>query len=308
MQKRSLPHRLLRLLVPPVLVAASLAAGAARDYNVELILFKYTRSDGFAAEHWPTTWPVPDTGEALDLDRPPRESFRRLHAEERSIAAIADLLGKSDRYEVLVYEAWRQPGLDKDKAVDILIQAGQKYEKRSPAAPVFDDANEEEDGQTVETLLLRRGDVEPAFAQSASRRPDDGPLTDTYRRISAGSQADPERTVYELEGTVTVVLSRFLHIYADLLYRQPVTLSPVRESEPDDKPVADETTASAPELGVHQNAAPRYRVRAAGDNEAFDTLHGVHIHQHRRMRSEELHHLDHPLLGVIVKVTPAKDD
>lgn len=61
-----------------------------------------------------------------------------------------------------------------------------------------------------------------------------------------------------LEGTVTVALGRYLHIYSDLIYRP-------------------------------QPGASSYRI---------DT--------NRRMRSRELHYVDHPLVGMLVLATPYK--
>jgi hypothetical protein len=36
--------------------------------------------------------------------------------------------------------------------------------------------------------------------------------------------------------------------------------------------------------------------------------HAVQMQQSRRMRSEEVHYLDHPLLGVVVKLTPLEPE
>lgn len=59
-----------------------------------------------------------------------------------------------------------------------------------------------------------------------------------------------------LDGTITVTLSRFLHVYTDMQY------SGAGLSEP------------------------------------------VQIKAHRRMRSRELHYIDHPLIGMIISITP----
>lgn len=78
--------------------------------------------------------------------------------------------------------------------------------------------------------------------------------------------------VNELDGTVTVVLGRYLHVYTDLAYRRPFNLR------------AD-TTA---------NALGRDRVLA-----------DFKLKTHRKMRSKELHYIDHPLLGILVEIRPA---
>lgn len=285
------------LLTVLALTLAAAAAHAEQHYDIELILFKYSRNEHFSSENWPKQWPIPDTAEALDLDRISgeyRDRFQTLDNDRRTLDGIVSSLDQSSRYEILAYKAWRQPGLDKDKAVDILIQSGDRYERQRRATLFGDNRT------TQGTLFLRPGEI----GESLSRL-DAGagqPLTEQYRRVSDNSQVDPADLVYELEGTVKVIRSRFLHIYTDLLLMQPVQLEPV-ESDASGK---HESAGSAvPETAsTQQESAPRYRVIPAGDNESFTTLQGIHIDLHRRMRSEEMHHLDHPLLGAIVKATP----
>ena len=74
--------------------------------------------------------------------------------------------------------------------------------------------------------------------------------------------------VNELDGTIKVVLGRYLHVYTDLAYRKPYTVS--------------------------ANALGRDRVLA-----------DFAIKTHRKMRSKQLHYLDHPLLGILVEIRPA---
>jgi len=79
-------------------------------------------------------------------------------------------------------------------------------------------------------------------------------------------------TVFEqFDGTVTLGKGRYLHIDTDLVYRQPETVS------------------------VHD--------AATGAQTSRKTLHQYRVRSHRRMRSGELHYLDHPLLGILVLVT-----
>lgn len=73
-------------------------------------------------------------------------------------------------------------------------------------------------------------------------------------------------------GTLKLVLSRYLHINTDLIYREPQSDS-----------------SSQPEL-AELSFEPRYQA--------------YHLKQSRRMRSRELHYLDHPLFGMAIMVTP----
>ena len=77
-------------------------------------------------------------------------------------------------------------------------------------------------------------------------------------------------------GTVKLHLSRFLHVTVDLLYRAPPAPPPIQAA-----PVAD---------GVLRELTlpPRYALRTQ-----------------RRVRSGEVHYLDHPAIGLLVVVRPA---
>lgn len=78
-----------------------------------------------------------------------------------------------------------------------------------------------------------------------------------------------------VDGTVLLYASRFLHLEADLLYYRG-------RSE-----------------GASPGAAP-----APGEDGAGDGFPAVfRLTQKRRMRLDELHYLDHPLIGVLVRVT-----
>ncbi len=130
-----------------------------------------------------------------------------------------------------------------------------------------------------------------------------------------------------LQGSVKLYLSRYLHIETDLWlntrgdylpgqWQMPAPpLGPpslIVEEPPDEDPdpmaigwpatgsdgfpVADEImpTPGAPdpqEIGIE--TGPRYPFR-----------HAVLMQQKRRMRSTEVHYLDHPLIGVVVTLTP----
>ena len=74
--------------------------------------------------------------------------------------------------------------------------------------------------------------------------------------------------VNELDGTVKVVLGRYLHVYTNLAYRRPYTVS--------------------------ANALGREYVLA-----------DFPIKTHRKMRSKQLHYIDHPMLGILVEIRPA---
>ncbi len=78
--------------------------------------------------------------------------------------------------------------------------------------------------------------------------------------------------VNELDGTVKVVLGRYLHVYTDLVYRRPFNVRADAEHNP---------------LGRDH------------------VLADFKLKTHRKMRSKELHYIDHPLLGILIEIRPA---
>lgn len=80
-----------------------------------------------------------------------------------------------------------------------------------------------------------------------------------------------DQPLNELDGTVKVVLGRYLHVYTDLVYRQPASVD------------------STPDASGHSPILADFAVKT-----------------HRKMRSKELHYLDHPLLGILVEIRPVE--
>lgn len=106
-------------------------------------------------------------------------------------------------------------------------------------------------------------------------------------RIAGGwpqtALSSPHRSgsaVHYVDGTFRLYRRRYLHVLADLvLYRF--------------EPLAFSSQAQRPAFpGEEQTAAPAQPVAR------------FRLSEHRRMRSKELHYLDHPVFGLLVQITP----
>lgn len=94
-----------------------------------------------------------------------------------------------------------------------------------------------------------------------------------------------------ISGKVKVVLARYLHFYSELEY----------ERQNDNN---DEIDASADVVSIIDTEA--YRI---DDNRNIELkpANDIYILQnHRRMRSKELHYIDHPLVGVLIQINPVE--
>ena len=94
---------------------------------------------------------------------------------------------------------------------------------------------------------------------------------------------------FELEGTLSVRRTRFLHVETDLwLTRFEATGSLADPFQ--DHPIAKIYPALILAAARGQSHEPSYR---------------YHLAQQRRLRSNEVHYLDHPQFGVIIEIRPA---
>ena len=106
---------------------------------------------------------------------------------------------------------------------------------------------------------------------------------------------------FELQGTLTLGVSRFLHVQTDLWLSEFTTNSyqdspygillppePREEAE-----MANRTRESEAPESDDEVAEPAYQVNQV-----------ITLRQKRRMRSGELHYLDHPRLAALIKITP----
>ncbi len=90
----------------------------------------------------------------------------------------------------------------------------------------------------------------------------------------------------ELDGWVRLSRARYLHLDVDLLLR--AVDAPV---EPVPPPTGSGVVATTADTATEMALAPERPV-------------GYRMHQSRRMRSKEIHYIDHPTIGIIALATP----
>ena len=89
--------------------------------------------------------------------------------------------------------------------------------------------------------------------------------------------AEPTNTIGNLQGVIKIVLSRYLHTDVELVYKKKADTDLVNRFDAD------------------------YLENRAGKSNVY------YLKQNRRMRSKELHYIDHPVIGVLLKITPSKN-
>jgi len=114
--------------------------------------------------------------------------------------------------------------------------------------------------------------------------------------VQAGQRYDDR---FEVEGSLSLTRSRFLHLHTNLWY----TVFEPRSGESKPFPRGFQSSLSAEILSQHPELVKVERER--GQHFAAKT----HLmFQSRRMRSDELHYIDHPLFGIVVRINRFKPE
>ncbi|WP_373079426.1 CsiV family protein [Zhongshania sp.] len=118
---------------------------------------------------------------------------------------------------------------------------------------------------------------------------------------------------YELEGYIRIAVERYLHLDTNLWLARfgshagnyYLPQQPQSYDEPEEPaPLVDEAFENSPEYLQFKQQNPGFQPSASPQQEADYPIEQIVVmKQQRRMRSDELHFIDHPKFGVIVKVT-----
>lgn len=228
--------------------ASTALAEDTRYYDVEIIIFKNLSESAHQSEIWHETIEQKLPEVIIKIGDPypgpippefdPKLTFKPLKQNEYRLRKEAKAIESSETRQLLLHTAWRQPGLDKEKAIAIHI----------------DKTLEQDQEQNQSTH-----DTAPLYNSSLGSYYPDNNTTRT--------------STNKLEGFIKIILSRYLHVDANLQYKTLQYKTPTSFFITED----------------------------------FDSLTQPIIYrlkQTRRMRSKELHYLDHPILGMLTLITP----
>ena len=302
MPNRLRAHCVLPLICAALLLPAYSEAQTEPWYQVELIVFSHPA--GSAAEQWDATPDLiyPETSHLLtDEVRLPAASTSReqaapaassqptaftiLPSNQRALRNKAAAIQRSSRYQILFHEAWNQPMTDQANALPIILDRSgdggawpelQGTIKLYVARYLYLETN---------LWLNTRGEY-----LSGSWRMPAPPLGPSSRSFEALALLEEPASGLEFE-----VLS------------QPTSgleLPLVMEPEPPQP----QNISADPAVGLEPELAPSAFITITDNSDALEPIypfrHAVLLQQKRRMRSGEVHYIDHPMLGVVVTITP----
>lgn len=254
------------LLVSPSLRAQSTAQlDELPLYEVELVIFKNNLVPRGHEYVLPVISPS-RSDRLIELSSPASVEAARplgyefLLSDKLRLNEVVAKLVLSSRYELLLHTAWRQPGVELEQALPIWIKGGRIY------------GNEY-------TSIDNRIDV---LGLNPAAHDETGSGAAQAQQLASPRAVNSGGGLYELEGKITIALSRYLHSYVDLVLRRPQL------------EIDEQVGVSAQTQGYTRNSA--------------DTriLNNYRLNEHRRMRSKTLHFLDNPEFGLLVLITPYK--
>ena len=257
---------LLALILFTSIQAHANVEGEIQFYDVEVVIFKNNLGPRGQEYILPNSSPRID-GDFLDLsssasiEAARKKYYEIIPIEEMRLIETVLKIVNSTRYSLLAHVAWRQPGVEKDQALPIWIKGGR----------IFGEEFTSIDNQIDVELLAKTEYLgsENASDFSTIESPD-----------TQDSEYESDTSLYELEGKITIGLSRYLHTYADLVLRKPrLTIDPSIE-------------VPGMEQSVIENL-PDTRI-----------LNNHSLKERRRMRSNKLHYLDNPEFSMLILITP----
>ncbi|WP_028024071.1 peptidoglycan binding protein CsiV [Enterovibrio calviensis] len=250
---------------------------AERWFDVEVIVFKRNQNPDSVQENWPDTQPNINLSNAVSVFDSATLSAKGLQVLPKSnwqLNAEYNRLANHAGFKPLLHTAWRQNDGSKNAMPKLRFTAGKN----------FGDAYYT-DGTPKNIALNADNAYDSNEKQSGS--------------------------MYELDGFIRVYVQHYLFIETDLVLREPgerKVLQDVSEvpAPLSNQPITDIETVSAD--GSVANL-PAEADTFAGLQKLERTyavekyLKPYAFEQKRRMRSGEIHYLDHPLMGLIIQVT-----
>ena len=264
--------RLFRLLLLTGLlpgVALSQTVDTVEDeiiprYDVEIVLFKNTKVPKGREFVLPVTSPskpenMLDLSSMASVEAARELGYDLVATDELRLLELVARLIESTRYELLLHAAWRQPGLEREQVLPIWIKGGRIYGNEYMSI----------DSQ-IEFIDNMAMSADGEDGAEPSLEFDEQTLESQEMQVLEMQTTQAHDGLYELEGKITIVLSRYLHTFTDLVLRRPrLTADPALENAADTR-----------------------------------ILNNHHLKEHRRMRSKNLHYIDSPEFGMLILITP----
>ncbi|MDO6707335.1 peptidoglycan binding protein CsiV [Photobacterium sp. 1_MG-2023] len=262
-------------LIYLLLLVISLPSFAARQFDIEVIIFKRNVNPDQTGESWPdqpATLDYARTVQLVSSSQLANRGITMMPASRYALNSQYQRLKDHAGFTPLAHFGWRQGDLNKAQAPTFRLTAGRNFSGQylPDGTSIEEAARRERDGQPMTTP--------PSFELAA----------ETQETIPA----QPDQPLYELEGKIQVYVNHYLFTNTQLDLREPGRREVVVGTElPEGGTTALSETV---QFGQLQEVKKKIEVEEFLKTFRFD--------QQRKMRSGETHYLDHPLMGMVVQI------
>lgn len=304
----------------------ALALDEDRWFQVELLVFSNERVN--STEQWEATPLLAYPGAARFLVEPQRveANLAQYHAE-----SMVDEFGR----QILTMLPEPEPGLDAptpdipkpepDTSPTVTgpdITADESASVVLRPTPFVALPAEQREFRGKAAYMQRSGRYQTLFHQTWVQ-----PVSDEARALPLVLDRSGDTGQWpRLQGSVKLYLSRYLHLQTNLWLNTPgdylpglwsmpapplgppslvIEALPVALETPPEQWSVEQETVLTEDL-LDPNGPPTQDEEETGP--VYPYRHAVLLQQKRRMRSTEVHYLDHPLFGLVVKLTPLSDE
>ena len=281
------------LFTPALVCAQQTIDDSASWYQVEVFIFANEAYNSAQGEHWPGGQRLRYPANSVQLTKPFDGSAPLLFSTgdqgivDDTVAAATDTADSTTLQagsDLAALTAVNDPVAFELLASEqhVLTAFAEKINKQNDFRPLFHQA-----------WLQTMGDRDNSLSII----------------IRGGDQFDDH---FELEGTIRLSVERYLHIQTDLWLSRFINATASEEPNWDTLPkvpvpqAVDGTGSEVLFIDANTPFSLMNQQDSFGffDRDEYRVEKTVVMRQDRRMRSQELHYIDHPLMGVLVKVTP----
>ena len=257
-----------------LLFAISWPSLAARQFDIEVILFKRNIAPEQVSESWPDSQkPINlkgaiDFGDTASLQA---RGIRKMPSSQFQLNSQYSKLKQHAGFTPLAHFGWRQGDLSRAAAPRIHFTAGDDF-----SAQFLPDGSLKS-AQPVEQI--------------------DEPFNDGFTEESLTDNDNIEQeaqSLRELDGTLRVYVQHFLFTEANFALREPSRREVIVGAEPLDSMEGTLETDGNVQIGHLQEVKKQVKVE--------EFLKAYQFQQQRKMRSGETHYLDHPLMGMVIQI------
>jgi len=304
--------------------SAQAQAQSDRWFRVELLVFSHETGSADRAESWE---PLPALGYPSAVRFLVNTDQVERNIDEVGQDSVVDARGVQT-IELPPLESQRNDGREpKQNSTDIPRRNSQPDLKTtSNSAAASSDPIVEDNAAMLPAPFVQRAAAEREFRGKAAYMQRMGNYRTLYHQTWLQPMRDESSALPivldrsgdtldwpQLQGTVKIYLSRYLHVETDLWLNTTGNYLPGEWAMPaaplgppsliviEPEPSLSEPTIESGEIDELAQAKSTLEP-------AYPWRHAVRFNEKRRMRSNEVHYLDHPMLGVVIKFTPVAQD